>query len=541
VSGPDRDPGLARHVTGSSRRGIMGSIMTPTLVYLHGIGADHDDSWRPVLDEALRVAGYSGLDGVECRAPKYPNTLRYPSDEDHPLPPQTVRRLTANERDELRWRVERATADLERSLGAHTAGRLTPLAAETVPAVMRVLPQARRYLENEATRANTLHRVLASLPDSGPIVLVAHSLGSIIAADLVTRLPAEIEVVGLITLGSPAGHLGLHRGSDRLEVLRDPLPHVAWWLNVWGGADPVTGMRGISHRFPWVLDIALPAAQHPMEGYLGSATVASAVGRALFGSRSREIAVRGMLPEPQIDDAELHAYLLLAYGHFLAEHLPEKRRPRFQAALAVTRSDLIERLGLTDTAEPPDPARLRTLSKSTALMPLLGVATTNPIAPYHVQVSAAARRAALHDLAVWIGLYSGYGRSLQYALTRASLAICPTWLDRAWLRPRRPNTSSRLDPVEHIAIRLTAAELARQREGLDSDPQVYPTLARAESEVSRDLARLAPFSDSRAPALRMLNRQGLALARAIRTLEKAGLSPVGPAQDVDEPDAGSSV
>lgn len=507
--------------------------MTPTLVYLHGIGADHDDAWRPVLDEALRQAGYPGLDGVECRAPKYPNTLRYPSDENHPLPPQRVRRLTVSERDELRWSVERATADLERALGAHTAGRMTPLAAETVPAVMRVVPQARRYLEDDATRANTLHRVLAALPDSGPIVLLAHSLGSIVAADLVTRLPADIEVAGMITLGSPAGHLGLHRGSDRLEVLREPLAHVAWWLNVWGGADPVTGMRGISHRFPWVLDIALPAAQHPMANYLGSATVASAVGRALFGSRGREVAVPEVLPEPQVDDVELHAYLLLAYAHFLAEHLPERRRLRFRAALSVTRADLTERLGLTDTAEPPDPARLRTLSKSTALMPLLGIATTNPIAPYHVEITAAARREALHDLAVWIGLYSGYGRSLQHALTRASMAIAPTWADRAWLRPRRPRTPTRLDPVELTAVRLVAAELARQREGLDSDPQVYTTLARAESEVIRDQTRLAPFSDPRAPSLRVLNRQRLALARAIRVLQRSGLSPVDPAYDED--------
>ena len=500
--------------------------MQPALVYLHGIGADHDDAWRDVLDRALRDLGYPGLDDVECRAPKYPNTLRYPSDENHPLPPQTVRRLTTSQRDELRWRVERATADLERVLGAHAAGRLTPLAEETVPAVMRVLPQARRYLENEATRANTLHRVLAALPDSGPIVLLAHSLGSIVAADLVTRLPPGIEVVGMITLGSPAGHLALHRGSDRLEVLHQPVERLGWWLNVWGGQDPVTGMRGVSHRFPWVLDIALPAARHPMENYLGSATVAAAVGRALFGSRTRELTVPQALPEPLIDDVELHAYLLLAYGHFLAEHLPGKRRPLFRAALESTRADLTARLGLTDTAQPPDPARLRTLSKSTALLPLLGVATTNPIAPYQVATTAAARRAALHDLAVWIGLYGGYSRSLQQALTHASIAIAPTWADRAWLRPRRPGDPVRWDPVELTAVRLVAAELARQREGLDSDPEVYPTLAHAESEVMRDLARLAPFSDPRAPSVQALERRRIALVRAIRMLEKRGLSPV---------------
>jgi hypothetical protein len=502
--------------------------MTPTLVYLHGIGAEHDDAWRDVLSAALVGVGYPGLDGVDCRAPKYPNTLRYPSDERHVLPRQTPLHASRSERDDLRWRVERATADLERALGPHAAGWSVPLAAGTVPAVMKVLTQARRYLEDEATRANTLHRVLAALPESGPILLLAHSLGTVVAADLLTRLPPGIDVVGVITMGSPAGHLGVHRGSDRLEVLREPRPRVAWWLNVWGGADPVTGLRGISHRFPWALDIVLPGARHPMESYLGSATVAHAVGRGLFGSLGRELSVPESLPEPEIDDVELDAYLLLTYAHFVAERLPGRQQDRFRGALEVVRSDLTARLELTDTGEPPDPARLRTLSKSSALMPLLSVAMTNPVAPYDVAIDAVVRRDALHDLAVWIGLYSGYGRTLQRALTQASMAISPTWVDRFRLRPRRPRPPGQLDPVELTAIRLVAAELARRREGLDSDPRVYAALAHAESELLRDRARLSPYSDPRGPAVRLLDRQVRTLARAIRTLESKGLAPTSP-------------
>ena len=216
---------------------------------------------------------------------------------------------------------------------------------------------------------------------------------------------------------------------------------------------------------------------------------------------------------------------MLTYAHFVAEHLPARQQARFRGAAEVVRADLTTRLGLTDTGAPPDPARLRTLSKSTALMPLLGVATTNPVAPYDSAISAAARRDALHDLAVWIGLYSGYGRTLQRALTRASTAISPTWADRLWLRPRRPRTPDRLDDVELTAIRLVAAELARQREGLDSDPRVYAALARAESEMQRDRARLAPYSDPHGPTLRLLDRQLRTLARAIRLLERKGLAP----------------
>jgi hypothetical protein len=500
--------------------------MTPTLVYLHGIGAEHDDAWRDVLSAALVGIGYPGLDrGVECRAPKYPNTLRYPSDERHPLPPQMVVEASLTERDERRWRVERATAELERALGEHVTGRGMPLAAETVPAVMKVLPQARRYLDDEATRANTLHRVLGELPTSGPIVLLAHSLGSVIAADLLTRLPPTVEVVGVITVGSPAGLVSIHRGSDRLEVLREPPPRVAWWLNAWGTADPVTGLHGISPRFPWVLDIALPGVRHPMENYLGSATVACAVGRALFGSLDRSVSVTTSLPEPAIDDAELEAYLLLTYAHSVADHLPEKHRGRFRGALAVVRADLTARFDLADSGEPPDPARLRTLSKSTALLPLLSVAMTNPVAPYDSVISATARRDALLDLAVWIGLYSGYGRNLHRALTQASLAISPTWADRMWLRPRRPRPPDRLDAVELTSIRLVAAELVRRREGLDSDPRVRAALSLAANQLRGDRDRLAEHSAPQGPAVRLLDRQLRTLDRALRVLDRHGSTP----------------
>jgi hypothetical protein len=101
----------------------------------------------------------------------------------------------------------------------------------------------------------------------------------------------------------------------------------------------------------------------------------------MFGSLDRELSVPESLPEPEIDDVELDAYLLLTYAHFVAEHLPNKQQPRFRGALEVVRADLTARLDLTDTGEPPDPARLRTLSKSTALMPMLGAAMTNPGAP----------------------------------------------------------------------------------------------------------------------------------------------------------------
>jgi hypothetical protein len=105
------------------------------------------------------------------------------------------------------------------------------------------------------------------------------------------------------------------------------------------------------------------------------------------------------------------------------------------------------------------------------------------------------------------------------------LAIAPTWADRLWLRPRRPRSPDRLDAVELTSIRVVAAELARRREGLESDPRVYAALARAESELLRDRARLSPYSDPGGPTIRELDRQVRALGRALRTLRRNGLAP----------------
>jgi hypothetical protein len=125
-----------------------------------------------------------------------------------------------------------------------------------------------------------------------------------------------------------------------------------------------------------------------------------------------------------------------------------------------------------------------------------------------------------------VGLYSGYGRTLQWALTRASLAIAPTWADRMWLRPRRPRSPGRLDRVEAAAIRWVAAELARQREGLDPDPQVHAALTEAERRLRRERGRLAQHSAPKGPALRRLDRQLRAVQRGLRVLERRGLAPL---------------
>ncbi len=116
--------------------------------------------------------------------------------------------------------------------------------------------QASNYLTRPRIRAQVLLRILRRLPQLGRLVIVGHSLGSVIAADLVRRLPGGLDVVGMVTIGSPLANprFAIDRLRDRLK---EPPTNLGWWVNFWNAADPVTTHRGISSVFPWMVDFRI--------------------------------------------------------------------------------------------------------------------------------------------------------------------------------------------------------------------------------------------------------------------------------------------
>lgn len=86
-------------------------------------------------------------------------------------------------------------------------------AVENVPAYD--LTQVRRYVRDEPLRGAILRHLLDQ--DFGDeIVLIGHSLGSVIAIDLLDHLPEHVHVRRFLTIGSPAAAPSLHEGSERL-------------------------------------------------------------------------------------------------------------------------------------------------------------------------------------------------------------------------------------------------------------------------------------------------------------------------------------
>jgi len=139
------------------------------------------------------------------------------------------------------------------------------------------------YLDTDVTRDAVLAQVLETMPTSGPVVLVAHSLGTVVAMDLLPRLGAEVTVTGLVTVGSP---LGMDTVYSRLRVGGPHLPPIAGpWFNAWCPTDAVAigcplsgGWSGIGAERAVV---NAHDRSHDIGEYLGHPEVALPIGRLL--------------------------------------------------------------------------------------------------------------------------------------------------------------------------------------------------------------------------------------------------------------------
>ncbi|MER5830065.1 trypsin-like peptidase domain-containing protein [Streptomyces sp. NPDC002130] len=127
------------------------------------------------------------------------------------------------------------------------------------------------YLGDSAVRQAVLDSVMETMPTSGELVLVTHSLGTVVGMDLLTRIPDGLDPVLLVTAGSP---LGLDGVNDRL-LARGPHqpPRVRNWVNVWCPTDAVAiGCPLEDERWGKLSQLAVSNGRdraHKIEEYLG--------------------------------------------------------------------------------------------------------------------------------------------------------------------------------------------------------------------------------------------------------------------------------
>ena len=292
--GRDVNPGDGTQVMRAGR-GFVKLLPVTTVVFLHGVGGA-----MPGWDTALtaKLAELSGTSDIDCVEIGFDDLIdrsgvirRRPAEDRH------IPVVTTRERSMLRQRYQRRQIAL-RKVVWDSPDRVEPPTRKPptlIPGeVMVRLPflgmrQAGHYRHDDNLRAEVLDRIAEQLNAiDGPIVLLAHSLGSVVALDALHV--RDIHVQLLVSFGSPLGVRDFW-GKAWQDPATFPYDRLGSWLNIVNVNDPVTWKRGASDRFPQALDtyisagngIAGPMNYHDAATYTSAEILARAVDAATSG------------------------------------------------------------------------------------------------------------------------------------------------------------------------------------------------------------------------------------------------------------------
>lgn len=413
--------------------------LSKTIVFLHGVGeGDPQRNWLAGLNQGLSAASADGVNESEVICPDYSWLLNAVGVKlKHPPVTYKVR----DDRPDRRAFVRRQ-ARIERLLeqsGLATGFGLRRMPDAVITPLQKAgmnsssLKQVHNYMSEEGLRAAVLTQILKMLPESGEIILIGHSLGSIIAIDLIDHLPENLHVSRFITIGSPGSAQILHEKHERI-LKRFPYARVDDWTNFFVPMDPVTAGRGLASVFPGAQDfrIQIPFSKnnplaHNAEQYLSHPAVGMLVADALttpvdMPRTGTEVAIR-------IDDTESDALFTLSYGLRVASKIGKKDTARrYEDTLRVLSDEFVDGVrqrlpegsslpveveALAQNQSPQFPQRLEL---DDAVRRVVMMAFTNIIQPYEIEVGSA-QTEAIPDFFVDLGYTSGHGRKVRDAIT----------------------------------------------------------------------------------------------------------------------------
>ncbi|ALG85275.1 hypothetical protein [Gordonia phthalatica] len=379
------------------------------ILYLHGVGlGDPATGWFDGLNRGLVAIQARPVDESEIIAPQYRDLLKVPEIESvHPPITYTV----VDDRDARRaferrqGQVELLVRDFQ-EVRAFGLGRLPDSVVNGLQeslldsAPLDVLKQVKNYLTDEGLRGAVLQRILDDLDgDVDEIVLIGHSLGSVIAIDLLDHLPESVHVRRFITVGSPAGTPALYRNSQRI-LKRFPYSRVDDWSNFLDPLDGVTAGRGLATIFPGAQDFSVRGAStHRAFDYLSQPAIATLVDRALHPGPD---GARRVSTARRLTDNELTVLVTLHFADAVGLHIPKRAtRERYQDALSVVRdlyvSDLLEQAEthqlppeLTTLSEGKLPRLPRIWDLSEVISRVVVLAYSNLVSPYEIDTGDAA-------------------------------------------------------------------------------------------------------------------------------------------------------
>jgi hypothetical protein len=296
----------------------------PTVVYVHGAGnkprqqdlkrAWDRDLFRRDMGQQTRMAHYAdllhatpGSIGPDaCTQDEALAALVVAASAADAAAGETPPDGDANLLAELTPRGQQLALSLSMSMAAQAVSR-PPTAEESLAAILPLPPSLRRILLRQllqrlipdadayffTDRKEPIRQRLRQALDAvaGPVVVISHSLGTVIAYDVLSeRSFAARTVPLLVTLGSPLGYTEIQDVVTR--PLRIPAP-VQLWANFADPLDLVTLDTSLADEFegaPRVIDarVGNPSPNnHAACGYLGASrvrsTVTAAVPAALSG------------------------------------------------------------------------------------------------------------------------------------------------------------------------------------------------------------------------------------------------------------------
>ncbi|WP_278315506.1 alpha/beta fold hydrolase [Lolliginicoccus levis] len=399
------------------------------VVFLHGIGdGDPSGGWLEGLNHALVQLRHDPVPENSVIRPHYTDLL---TDDEaaRKMPP-----VTYKPKDEhLRRRdFERRQARIDRSFNRNRTVEsfgfqklpdavLYPAQSFSIDKLSVMdLDQVRRYVRSDALRGAVMNRILDHLPSYGDVILIAHSLGSVIGIDLLDHLPEKLHVRRFITIGSPAHSPALHEGSERL-LKKFPYGKVDDWSNFLDTRDVVTGGRGLASSFPGAQDFVIDnGGSHGAFAYLSQPAVAELVADALYPTKDIVLASGDLTA--RLSDNDISVLLVLHYGRAVRHHIKDKAiLERFEAALDIVRDNIIDQIEQTAASTgQPIPAELAELAHGTlpslphrwemheAVAELIVLAFTNVVDPFEIDTGKAPRD-ALPEIAVEMGFRRDIG------------------------------------------------------------------------------------------------------------------------------------
>jgi hypothetical protein len=164
--------------------------------------------------------------------------------------------------------------------------------------IERFLDDVAYYLQMPRMRETVLKVVMddlnRKLPNGGELVVVGHSLGSVVAYDVLTALPGTYRVRQFITAGSPLGmpvvqrHLLGADGGPKAAVPAAVPRRSNGWLNAYDVLDFVALLHPLAGEFAETVPGQVTderthnaTGPHSISDYLADPDVAGPIGRAL--------------------------------------------------------------------------------------------------------------------------------------------------------------------------------------------------------------------------------------------------------------------